>query len=51
MAYSAKARVFYATELQGMRDKGIFKEVRYIQSPQAANITVEYPLGYKLVAL
>ena len=45
MAYSAKARDFYSGELQGMKDKGIFKEERYIQSPQAANIKVEFPGG------
>jgi len=45
MAYSSKARDFYASELQGMRDKGIFKEERFIESPQAANIMVEYPEG------
>ncbi len=45
MAYSSKAKDFYAGELQGMKDKGIFKEERYIQSPQAASIKVEYPKG------
>ena len=45
MAYSSKARDFYSGELQGMKDKGIFKEERYIQSPQAASIKVEYPKG------
>ncbi len=45
MAYSAKAKEFYASELQGMRDKGIFKEERFIESPQAASIKVEYPEG------
>ena len=34
MAYSSKAKDFYAGELQGMKDKGIFKEERYIQSPR-----------------
>ncbi|MRR08969.1 glycine C-acetyltransferase [bacterium] len=45
MAYSAKARDFYSSELQGMRDKGIFKEERFIESPQAAEILVEFPEG------
>jgi glycine C-acetyltransferase len=45
MAYSSKARDFYASELQGMRDKGIFKEERFIESPQAASIKVEFPEG------
>ncbi len=45
MAYSSKAKDFYAGELQGMKDKGIFKEERFIQSPQAASIKVEFPKG------
>ncbi|UCG91715.1 MAG: glycine C-acetyltransferase [candidate division WOR-3 bacterium] len=45
MAYSTKAKEFYTSELKGMRASGTFKEERYIQSPQAANIKVEYPLG------
>ena len=45
MAYSDKARVFYSSELTGIRERGLFKEERFIQSPQAANIKVEFPQG------
>jgi glycine C-acetyltransferase len=45
MAYSNKAREFYDTELKGIREAGTFKEERFIESPQAANIKVEYPEG------
>jgi glycine C-acetyltransferase len=45
MAYGEKARAFYEGELAGIREKGLFKEERYIESPQAAHIRVEYPAG------
>jgi len=45
MAYSGKAREFYNIELDGIRQGGLFKEERYIKSPQAATIRVEYPPG------
>ncbi|MDX1429313.1 MAG: glycine C-acetyltransferase, partial [Rhodothermales bacterium] len=34
-----------ARELQEIRTAGLFKEERYIHSPQAADISVEYPEG------
>jgi len=45
MAYSEKAQVFYGGELKSLKSGGLFKEERYIQSPQKANIKVEFPLG------
>ena len=45
MAYTEKARGFYEGELRNIRAGGLFKEERFIESPQAAHITVEYPLG------
>ena len=45
MAYSAKAREHYAGELNGLKGQGLFKEERYIHSPQAADIEVEFPVG------
>jgi glycine C-acetyltransferase len=45
MAYSDKAKEFFTTELQGIREAGTFKEERFIRSPQAAHIKVEYPEG------
>lgn len=43
MAYNDKARSFYENELKSIKEAGIFKEERYIKSPQAARIKVEYP--------
>jgi glycine C-acetyltransferase len=45
MAYSEIAKTHYANELEGIRSGGLFKEERFIESPQAARIKVEYPLG------
>ncbi len=48
MAYSDKVRGIYEAQLQGIRDAGIFKQERYIHSPQAADIEVEFPAGAPL---
>lgn len=45
MAYSNKARDFFKDEISGIHQAGTFKEERFIESPQAANISVEYPVG------
>jgi glycine C-acetyltransferase len=45
MAYSERARAAYSSELDGIRGAGLFKEERYIHSPQAASIEVEFPAG------
>jgi len=45
MAYSKKAREYYGQELKGIRTAGLYKEERYIKSPQAPNIKVEFPEG------
>ena len=45
MAYPAALREAYRAELQGIREKGIYKEARYNHSPQAAGIDVEFPAG------
>ena len=45
MAYSEAAKAHYAGELKGIRGGGLYKEERLIESPQAATIKVEYPLG------
>jgi glycine C-acetyltransferase len=45
MAYSDAAKAHYASELNTIRGSGLFKEERYIQSPQAPSITVEFPRG------
>ena len=48
MAYSDKIRDIYQGQLQAIRDAGIFKQERYIHSPQAADIEVEFPAGAAL---
>ncbi len=45
MAYSEKLRQSYKKDLDEIRAAGLFKEERFIRSPQAANIRVEYPAG------
>ncbi|RPJ74769.1 MAG: glycine C-acetyltransferase, partial [Acidobacteria bacterium] len=45
MAYPTAVMEAYRAELQGIRDRGIFKEERYIHSPQASGIEVEFPAG------
>ncbi len=48
MAYSDKVKQVYLDTLQGIEDKGIFKQERFIHSPQAADIEVEFPTGSSL---
>ncbi len=48
MAYSDKVRGIYETTLRGIQDAGLFKKERYIHSPQAADIEVEFPTGAPL---
>ena len=48
MSYSDKTRAVYAASLQGIKDAGIFKQERFIHSPQAADIEVEFPAGAPL---
>ena len=45
MAYSASAREYYQNEIKGIKDAGLFKDERYINSPQGADIMVEFPVG------
>ncbi len=45
MAYPSAVQEAYKAELDAIRDKGIFKQERNIHSPQAANISVEFPSG------
>jgi glycine C-acetyltransferase len=48
MAYSDKVREIYKKQLEGIQEAGIFKQERYIHSPQAADIEVEFPAGAPL---
>jgi len=45
MVYSAEIRAAYQAQLDEMKDKGLFKEERYIHGPQQADIDVEFPAG------
>jgi glycine C-acetyltransferase len=44
MAYG-KAKEFYQNELKSIKDGGLYKEERYIHTPQGADVKVEYPEG------
>jgi glycine C-acetyltransferase len=48
MAYSDKIRGTYQTQLKGIQEAGLFKQERFIHSPQAADIEVEFPTGSPL---
>ncbi len=45
MAYSDSTRTLFAAEIEAIKEKGLFKEKRFIWSPQDAEIEVEYPEG------
>jgi glycine C-acetyltransferase len=45
MAYSDRTRTVFAGEIETIREKGLYKEKRFICSPQDAEIEVEYPEG------
>jgi glycine C-acetyltransferase len=45
MAFTDEVRNWYQTELQGIRAAGLFKDERYIHSPQSSEIEVEFPAG------
>lgn len=51
MAYPTAIREAYQAELASIREQGLFKEERYIHSPQSANIMVEYPEGSEVRAV
>jgi glycine C-acetyltransferase len=48
MAYPGTIKTAYQSELTALRDQGLYKEERYIHSPQASRIVVEYPSGADL---
>ena len=45
MAYTDKVRATFAAGIEGIREKGLFKEKRFIWSPQDTEIEVEFPEG------
>jgi glycine C-acetyltransferase len=48
MAYPGTIKTAYQNELRSIRDQGLYKEERYIHSPQSSKIVVEYPSGADL---
>jgi glycine C-acetyltransferase len=48
MAFTDSVRTWYQTEIQGIRAAGLFKDERYIHSPQSSEIEVEFPVGTEL---
>jgi len=47
MAFIDSIRNSYQSEIEGIKVAGLFKEERYICSPQGAEIEVEFPVGSK----
>ena len=45
MAYSTTIREAFQSELDALREAGLFKQERYILGPQGADIEVEFPAG------
>jgi glycine C-acetyltransferase len=45
MAFNEKIKNFYTHQLAEIKKGGLYKEERYIVTPQAADITVEFPPG------
>jgi len=45
MAFSDTVRHSYQTDIEGIRAAGLFKEERYIHSPQSSDIEDEFPVG------
>ena len=48
MAFIDAFRNRYQTEIDGIKAAGLFKEERYIHSPQSSDIEVEFPAGSKI---
>ena len=45
MAFAETVRHYYQTEIEGIKTAGLFKEERYLHSPQSSEIEVEFPIG------
>ncbi len=48
MPFSDAVRHGYQTEIESIRGAGLFKEERYIRSPQSSEIEVEFPVGAEI---
>ena len=45
MSFSDSVRRYYQTDIDIIKTTGLFKEERYIHSPQSSDIEVEFPIG------
>ena len=45
MSFSDTVRHCYQADIEGIKATGLFKEERYIHSPQSSDIEVEFPIG------
>jgi glycine C-acetyltransferase len=45
MSYNDRARGIYQQQLSGIKEAGLFKQERFIHSPQSSEIEVEFPTG------
>jgi glycine C-acetyltransferase len=45
MSFSDTVRHCYQVDIEGIKSTGLFKEERYIHSPQSSDIEVEFPIG------
>jgi glycine C-acetyltransferase len=45
MSFSDTVRRCYQADIEGIKATGLFKEERYIHSPQSSDIEVEFPIG------
>ena len=48
MAFPDSVREIYQAQLKALQEGGLFKEERFIHSPQSADIEVEFPVGSSL---
>jgi len=45
MSFAETVRHCYQADIEGIKSTGLFKEERYIHSPQSSDIEVEFPVG------
>ena len=48
MSFSETVRHCYQADIEGIKTTGLFKEERYIHSPQSSEIEVEFPVGSQI---
>ncbi len=48
MAFTETVRSYYQNTIEGIQAAGLFKEERYVHSPQSPEIEVEFPIGAQI---